>query len=121
MSEQKTKVERLIEESEEEVSGYLISRYNSIVLGEFVGFYSGRNRGSWVDVDSDGAVIITFCGRVGGGNREDWEDVWDSAYEHDWLVSAMDDEGDSTYANFVFAVPAERVNELWTLTPRPTD
>lgn len=116
-SEAKTKVELLIEADGYIVTLYNIERYNDRVLGEFVGSDAGRNRGSWVETDGS-AVTITFCGRVGGGNREDWNHVWRDAYRHDWLVTVRDGEFDATYAYFVFAVPPDRIEELWTLTPK---
>jgi len=115
-----TRIEQMMIDDGIAPSGYQMERYADSVLGEFVGFYAGRPRGSYAEIREDGTYIV-FCGRVGGGNRDYYEDVWRDAYRHDWLVTAREDEGDSTYANFTFRVPEDRTKELWTLVPKPKE
>jgi len=49
---------------------------------------------------------VTFVHtRNGGGNREDYEDVFDEMSEHPWYSHDEDDSFDCTYANIYFKVP----------------
>lgn len=45
--------------------------------------------------------------RNGGGNREDYEYVFEEMSEHPLFVYDEDDDFDCTYANFYFKHPAE--------------
>lgn len=53
-------------------------------------------------------VVHTRCG---GGNRDDYEDVFWEMEEHPLYIYDEDDDFDCTYANFYFAHP-ERFSEL---------
>lgn len=61
----------------------------------------GRYRDIYVT--STHIVIHT---RNGGGNREDYEHVFDNLSEHDLYDYDEDDDFDSTYANIYFRHPA---------------
>ena len=57
-------------------------------------------------------VVHTRCG---GGNREDYQHVFDKMREHPDFLRDYDDSFDSTYADFVFRFPekhAEFLKEL---------
>jgi hypothetical protein len=51
----------------------------------------------------DGFIVVHT--RNGGGNREDYEDVFDEMSEHPWYSHDEDDSFDCTYANIYFKVP----------------
>ena len=60
----------------------------------------GRFRNVYME---DGCIIVHT--RNGGGNREDYEDVFDEMSEHPWYSHDADDDFDCTYANIYFKVP----------------
>ena len=60
----------------------------------------GRFRNVYLD---DGFIVVHT--RNGGGNREDYEDVFDEMAEHPWYSHDEDDDFDCTYANIYFKVP----------------
>ena len=60
----------------------------------------GRFRNVYME---DGYIVVYT--RNGGGNREDYEDVFDEMSEHPWYSHDADDDYDCTYANIYFKVP----------------
>lgn len=60
----------------------------------------GRFRSVFLE---DGYIVVHT--RNGGGNREDYEDVFDEMSEHPWYSHDADDDFDCTYANIYFKVP----------------
>lgn len=62
----------------------------------------GRYRDTFVTEDH--IVVHTRCG---GGNREDYEDVFDEMANHPLFDFEEDDDFDCTYANIYFKHPAE--------------
>ena len=69
------------------------------LLGKEAGDF-GRFRD--VYVTEDHIVVHT---RNGGGNREDYEDVFEDMSEHPWYSHDADDDYDCTYANIYFRIP----------------
>ena len=69
------------------------------VLGKTAGDF-GRFRNVYME---DGYIVVHT--RNGGGNREDYEDVFDEMSEHPWYSHDEDDSFDCTYANIYFKVP----------------
>jgi len=69
------------------------------ILGKTQGDF-GRFRNVYME---DGYIIVHT--RNGGGNREDYEDVFDEMSEHPWYSHDEDDSFDCTYANIYFKVP----------------
>lgn len=55
----------------------------------------------------DGGKTIRVLTRLGGNNRYDYEDTWDSIRKHKLYVSDYDDDYDNTYAYVEFKVPEE--------------
>lgn len=55
-----------------------------------------------VYVTEEHIVVHTRCG---GGNREDYEDVFDEMEDHPLYAYDEDDDFDCTYANFYFRHP----------------
>ncbi len=55
-----------------------------------------------VYMEDDYIVVHT---RNGGGNREDYEDVFEEMSEHPWYSHDEDDSFDCTYANIYFKIP----------------
>lgn len=53
----------------------------------------------------DGYIVVHT--RNGGGNRDDYEDVFDEMSEHPWYSHDEDDDFDYTYANIYFKLPEE--------------
>ena len=64
----------------------------------------GRFRNVYME---DGYIIVHT--RNGGGNREDYEDVFDEMSEHPWYSHDEDDSFDCTYANIYFKIPEDAV------------
>lgn len=60
----------------------------------------GRFRNVFME---DGCIVVHT--RNGGGNREDYEYVFDEMSEHPWYSHDADDDFDCTYANIYFKVP----------------
>lgn len=60
----------------------------------------GRFRNVYME---DGYIVVHT--RNGGGNREDYEDVFDEMSDHAWYSHDEDDSFDCTYANIYFKVP----------------
>ena len=69
------------------------------LLGKTTGDF-GRFRNVYME---DGYIIVHT--RCGGGNREDYEDVFDEMSTHPWYSHDADDDFDCTYANIYFKVP----------------
>lgn len=51
----------------------------------------------------DGCIVVHT--RCGGGNREDYQEVFDMAMEHPWYDSDEDSDFDCTYADIYFKLP----------------
>lgn len=62
----------------------------------------GRYRDIYV---TDEHIVVHT--RNGGGNREDYQDVFDEMSEHPLYAYDEDDDFDCTYANFYFVHPPE--------------
>jgi hypothetical protein len=69
------------------------------LLGKTQGDF-GRFRSVFME---DGCIVVHT--RNGGGNREDYEDVFDEMSEHPWYSHDADDDFDCTYANIYFKIP----------------
>lgn len=67
----------------------------------------GRFRDCYIDKEQ--IVVYTRCG---GGNREDYGDVFDKMKKHPQFVRDEDDSFDCTYCSFYFNIPEERKQEL---------
>ena len=73
------------------------------LLGKTQGDF-GRYRDVYVE---DGMIVVHT--RNGGGNREDYEDVFDEMSTHPWYSHDADDDFDCTYANIYFKVPEDKL------------
>lgn len=62
----------------------------------------GRFRDAYLNEEGTNIIVYTRCG---GGNREDYEDVFSKMEKHPEYVTDYDDDFDCTYAYFVFNVP----------------
>lgn len=71
------------------------------ILGKTQGDF-GRFRNVYME---DGYIVVHT--RNGGGNREDYEDVFDEMSEHPWYSHDADDDFDCTYANIYFKLPED--------------
>ena len=69
------------------------------LLGKTTGDF-GRFRNVYM---ADGYIIVHT--RCGGGNREDYEDVFEEMSAHPWYSHDADDDFDCTYADIYFKVP----------------
>jgi hypothetical protein len=65
----------------------------------------GRFRDAYVDRDSSSKLSIWVYTRNGGGNRPNYETVFDALKHHPNYIADMDDTLDSTYCYFQFSVP----------------
>ncbi len=70
----------------------------------------GRFRNVYME---DGYIVVHT--RNGGGNREDYEDVFEEMSEHPWYSHDEDDSFDCTYANIYFKVPEDATKTLLAL------
>ena len=68
----------------------------------------GRYRDAYLN--ADGTVIIVYT-RCGGGNREDYDYVFESMEDHSQYIRDYDDEYDETYCYFEFDVPQRLLEE----------
>ena len=59
-----------------------------------------------VELIENGEKIRVFI-RLGGGNREGYEETWDKIQKHELYVRDYDDDFDETYAYIEFKVPDE--------------
>ena len=69
------------------------------ILGKTRGDF-GRFRNVYME---DGYIVVHT--RNGGGNREDYGNVFDEMSEHPWYSHNEDDDFDCTYANIYFKIP----------------
>ena len=76
------------------------------ILGYTEGDF-GRFRS--VYVENSFIVVHTRCG---GGNREDYEDVFSMASDHSWYVRDEDCDFDSTYADIYFKIPEGEIQSF---------
>ncbi len=70
----------------------------------------GRFRDCYIE--NDKIVIYT---RNGGGNRDDYEDVFEAMSQHPCYLGDYDDDYDCTYAHIAFSFPEDYKNELTAL------
>lgn len=70
----------------------------------------GRFRNVYME---DGFIVVHT--RNGGGNREDYEDVFDEMSDHPWYSHDADDDFDCTYANIYFKIPEGSEQTLMAL------
>lgn len=67
--------------------------------------------GRFRNVFVEGDYIVVYA-RIGGGNREDYEFVYDAMMDHPWFSHDEDDSFDYTYANLYFKIPDDKVKTL---------
>jgi hypothetical protein len=76
----------------------------------------GRFRDAWFRDDAEGGGLrILVHTRCGGGNREDYEKVFETMRRHPDYLRDYDEVFDSTYANIEFKIRAsarEAIDEL---------
>ena len=60
----------------------------------------GRFRNVYME---DGCIIVHT--RCGGGNRDDYEDMFSDMEDHPWYSHDADDDYDCTYADIYFRIP----------------
>lgn len=78
------------------------------LLGKDRGSF-GRFRDAYL---SDNCIVVYT--RCGGGNRDDYEDVFNEMRDHPLYKYDEDDDYDSTYASFYFDFPEEYADDLKT-------
>lgn len=57
-----------------------------------------------IDLINNGNIIRVFT-RLGGGNREDYNETWEKIKNHILYIKDYDDDFDSTYAYIEFNIP----------------
>lgn len=57
-----------------------------------------------VELIKDGTIIRVFT-RLGGGNREGYEQTWNKIQSHELYIKDYDDDFDCTYAYIEFDIP----------------
>ena len=70
----------------------------------------GRFRNVFME---DGYIVVHT--RNGGGNREDYEYVFEEMSDHPWYSHDADDDFDCTYANIYFKIPEGAEQTLMAL------
>ena len=81
-------------------------------------YFFPRFRDCYLSDDKEHIEIFT---RVGGGNREEYEDEIEDMRSMPTYVSDYDDDFDCTYATFVFGVPDEWANDFESVKKREFD
>lgn len=71
----------------------------------------GRFRDAWLE-DGEHGLIIVIHTRNGGGNREEYQPVFDRLAQHPQYVSDSDCDYDCTYADIRFTIPSEHVDNV---------
>jgi hypothetical protein len=69
----------------------------------------GRFRDAYLNEDDSKIIVYTRCG---GGNRDDYESVFEEMKSHPNFISDYDDDFDCTYAYFEFSIPDEYKEQL---------
>lgn len=67
----------------------------------------GRYRDTYID--NNYIVVLT---RTGGGNREDYQYVFDTISDHPWYSHDSDCSFDCTYAEIYFKIPDDKMEEF---------
>lgn len=78
----------------------------------------GRYRDCYVEKSPGGQYRIVVHTRNGGGNRDDYQDVFDELSRHPLYRGDEDDDFDCTYADIYFSLPDEYGDELRALADR---
>ena len=73
--------------------------------------YSRGDCGRFRDVFVEDGMIVIHT-RNGGGNREDYEEVFDEMSTHPWYSHDADYDFDCTYANIYFKVPEDKMQSF---------
>lgn len=78
----------------------------------------GRFRDAYLNADGTEIIVFTRCG---GGNREDYEWVFDDMESHPMYIRDEDDDYDSTYCSFYFKVPEDKLEltKSWATGEKP--
>lgn len=75
----------------------------------------GRLRDCYLQRHPDGYLEIHLLTRNGGGNRPDYERTTRLLRQHPRFVRDFDEPADSTYATYVFSIPAQFEVQLRTI------
>lgn len=79
--------------------------------------FLGRERDVYVrHVPEYGGTYIILLTRNGGGNREDYQDSFDSLETHPNYVDNWDCDWDCTYAEICFSIPEVHREEVMKMT-----
>jgi len=78
----------------------------------------GRFRDAYLNADGTEIIVFTRCG---GGNREDYEWVFDDMESHPMYIRNEDDNYDCTYCSFYFKVPEDKLEltKSWATGEKP--
>lgn len=79
----------------------------------------GRFRDCYLE-KRDEQIVITVHTRCGGGNREDYQEVFEMMSLHPRYLGNDDCDYDSTYADIYFSVPensVEKIKEMYEALP----
>jgi len=79
----------------------------------------GRYRDAWMESSGE-LLLIRVHTRMGGGNRDDYEDSIENMRAHPWYLTDEDDDFDYTYADFWFVVDLVWVRE-WLISDGDVD
>ena len=85
------------------------------ILGKTEGDF-GRFRDVFVN---DGYIVVHT--RNGGGNRDDYQWVFDEMSQHPWYSHDADDDFDCTYANIYFKIPDDEMKTFVALMDQGHD
>lgn len=66
---------------------------------------TGRFRDIYFENEKGGEPKVILYTRNGGGNREDYQDVFEALEKHPLYITDYDDDFDSTYAYIEFKAP----------------
>ena len=75
----------------------------------------GRYRDCWLNPEG---TIATVLSRVGGGNRQNYEYVYENLKLHIRYIGYKEEPGDSTYVYFNFSIPDNKIEEAKKIAPK---
>ena len=67
----------------------------------------GRFRDCYLSEDKKKIIVYTRCG---GGNREDYQEMFDKMEQHPLYLTDYDDDFDTTYASIEFKLPEKYIS-----------
>lgn len=75
----------------------------------------GRYRDCWLNPEG---TVATVLSKVGGGNRQNYEYIYENLKLHIRYINYKEDPKDSTYVYFNFSIPDGKIGEAKMIAPK---